>query len=82
MDAGIGDARITQLTHGDVHGTVDAAGPYLLRLAWSPYWSVLEGNVTLQETTDGKVLVLAAESGAFRIGVEPRSIPPVSIDTI
>jgi hypothetical protein len=76
---GVADARITRLTHDEVHGSVDAAGPYLLRLAWSPYWSVLEGEATLQETADGKVLVLAEERGAFRIAVEPRSIPVISI---
>ena len=75
--SGLGDARIARLMHDEVHGSVDAAGPYLLRLGWSPHWSVLEGAVTLQKTTDGRVLVVAERSGAFRIAVEPRSILPV-----
>jgi hypothetical protein len=71
---GPGDARITDLSHESVEGTVDSAGEFRLRLMWSPHLEVVEGDATVHERDDGQITLSVAEPGRFRLEVRPE--PP------
>jgi hypothetical protein len=62
-------ARLTELDHASVTGFLGAPGEYRLRLAWSPYWEVTEGAVSLGARDDGTVELEAREPGRFRLDV-------------
>lgn len=63
-------ATVTGFTHSTVSGTVDGPGEYELRLQWSPYWRVLDGEVTLRENRDTDTVRIRADGpGGFRLGV-------------
>jgi hypothetical protein len=70
---GPGRARITALTHDRVQGVVTAPGTYALRLAWSPYWRVKDGSMTLHKDPAGHVVADVHQPGQFTIDVEAPS---------
>ncbi len=75
--SGHAPARVLQLTHGELRAFVAAAGEYQLQLTWSPYWQVIEGDVSLRENdADGTVVVDAAEAGSFRLAVRANALLP------
>ncbi|MGH3038984.1 MAG: hypothetical protein ACRDLZ_06185 [Gaiellaceae bacterium] len=69
MLTGPGAPRITELSHDRVAGEVDAAGTYRLAVRWTPTWRVQAGSVCVEEASDGMTSVVAAEPGAFELGV-------------
>ena len=48
----------------------DAAGSILVRVRWTPYWSILEGTGCVEESPTGFTRVTVPESGRLRIGVD------------
>ena len=66
---GPGEARLTALEHDRVTGEVSAPGSYRLALRWTLTWRVEAGDVCLEEAPDGMTRVVAADAGAFKLGV-------------
>jgi len=72
-------AEVTRLAHDEIRGSVAGPGDYRLRLAWSPHWEVMDGDVTIEEDPSGQISVRAARAGPFRIGVRV-DMPVVSAE--
>ena len=48
----------------------DAAGSILVRVRWTPYWSISEGTGCVEESPTGFTRVTVPESGRLKIGVD------------
>jgi hypothetical protein len=66
---GPGASALTAFEHDRVAGWTGAPGSYRLRVRYTPYWEVAEGDVCLEEATDGMTLVEVQQPGAFALAV-------------
>ena len=48
----------------------DSPGAIVVKVRWTPYWSIEEGTGCVEESTNGFTRVIAPEPGRFRIGVD------------
>jgi hypothetical protein len=64
---GAGRGRVTALTSSRIEGRLTRAGTYLLRVHYSPYWSVERGELCLRPTSSGMTRLVALRPGAFTI---------------
>lgn len=62
-------ARVESLTGDAVEITLPAAGRYLVRVTWSPYWRLERAEGTLRPSADGFLLLLAPAAGRYRLAV-------------
>jgi hypothetical protein len=65
---GPGAARVTELDHSVVRGTVDRPGRYLLRAHYNPYWRLSGGGCVRRAPGKMTSLVLL-HSGSFSLSV-------------
>lgn len=66
---GPGPGRVTVHEHDRIEGRVGAAGTYLLRVRFTPFWHVLEGDVCVLRTREGATLLRFSRPGRFALGV-------------
>ena len=62
-----GTAQVTSMGHRDLAVKVDRPGTYLLKVTWSPYWSLAEGTGVLRRSPDRFLLLDARAAGAYRL---------------
>jgi hypothetical protein len=66
---GPADARITAYEHERIAGTVGGPGAYTLRVASTPYLTVVSGDVCLEPGANGTTRLVASSAGPFELGV-------------
>jgi hypothetical membrane protein len=66
---GPGPAQLTELSHARIAGTVGAPGEYLLRVRYTPFLAVSEGDVCLDEHATGMIVLRASRPGSFALAV-------------
>jgi hypothetical protein len=66
------DPRVLDLLHQAIYLRVPAAGDYLIKATYSPYWQITEGRGSLSQSADGSdFLVLHARRAGF-YGIQVR----------
>ena len=66
---GPGPAVVTAHDHDGIVGRVSSHGTYRLRVRFTPFWHVAEGDACLLRAQDGNTLLRFAEPGRFALGV-------------
>jgi hypothetical protein len=66
----IGAGSIVKLNPQGFVLNADAAGSSLVRVRWTPYWSILEGSGCVQESAGGFTRVTVPHAGPIRVGVD------------
>jgi len=71
-----GTAHVTSMAHREFSVEVDQPGTYLLKVTWSPYWSLTGGSGTLRRAPDRFLLLDAREAGTYtlRFDVKPSKV--------
>jgi len=71
-----GTAHVTRMGHRGFAVDVDRPGTYLLKVTWSPYWSLAGGSGTLRRSPDRFLLLDAREAGTYtlRFDVTPGEV--------
>ena len=71
-----GTARVTSMGHRAFTVQVDQAGTYLLKVTWSPYWTLTGGPGTLSRSPDRFLLLEAGAAGTYtlRFDVTPGKV--------
>ncbi|MEI6451507.1 MAG: hypothetical protein WCP98_16395, partial [Actinomycetes bacterium] len=71
-----GTAHVTRMGHQGFAVTVDQPGAYLLKVTWSPYWSLVEGAGALRRSPDRFLLLDARVAGRYtlRFDVTPGKV--------
>ncbi len=71
-----GTARVTSMGHRTFTVQVDRAGTYLLKVTWSPYWTLTGGPGTLSRSPDRFLLLEAGAAGTYtlRFDVTPGKV--------
>jgi hypothetical protein len=64
---GPGAAAITALRSSEIDGWVGRAGRYVLRVRFTPYWSVVRGSVCVRPAAGDMTRLDAARAGPFAI---------------
>jgi hypothetical protein len=65
--------RLTELGHDRIAGSLPAAGSYLLRLRYMPYWRVAAGAVCVSEAAGGSATTLhVRRAGRFELVSDER----------
>jgi hypothetical protein len=67
--SGPGASGLSVFEHDRIEGWARAPGSYRLRVRYTPYWEVAQGDVCLEEATDGMTVVRVRRPGAFVLGV-------------
>ena len=67
MLTGPGPAAITRLRSNEIDGWVGHAGTYLLRVHFTPYWTVRRGSVCTRSGPGGMTQLEAARAGPFAL---------------
>jgi hypothetical protein len=62
---GAGPAELTEIDHGRIAGEIGKPGSYLLRVRYTPYWTVREGAVCVDRGKGGMTRLVAASAGPF-----------------
>jgi hypothetical protein len=62
--------KLRSLASGSVAMSVSAAGTYLLRVRYTPYWSTAKG-ITARESKSGMTLVTTHDAGPVRLHIDP-----------
>ena len=62
-------ALVTTLTHESIAGRVPRAGPYLLRLRFSPYWTAKPSGTCVRPSHDGLTEIIVPEAGRFSLSM-------------
>ncbi len=65
-----GTAHITRMGRQGFSVTVDLPGTYLLKVTWSPYWSLVEGSGVLRRSPDRFLLLDARAAGIYTLRFE------------
>ena len=65
-----GAGKRAKLTREGFKLIVDSPGATIVKVRWTPYWSIEEGTGCVEESTNGFTRVIAPEPGTFRIGVD------------
>jgi hypothetical protein len=66
----VAEARILELTHERIAGSVSTPGNYRLQVRYTPYWRVIRGRACLEEASDGMTVLRATAAGAFVLEVD------------
>ena len=71
-----GTAHVTRMGHRGFSVDVDQPGAYLLKVTWSPYWTLAEGSGTLRRSPGRMLLLDARAAGTFalRFDVTPGKV--------
>ena len=71
-----GTAHVTSMGHREFTTEVDQPGTYLLKVTWSPYWSLTGGPGTLRRSPDRFLLLDARAAGTYtlRFDVTPGKV--------
>ena len=71
-----GTAHVTSMGHRELTTEVDQPGTYLLKVTWSPYWSLTGGPGTLRRSPDRFLLLDARAAGTYtlRFDVTPGKV--------
>lgn len=64
---GPSSAGVTVLDSSEIRGWVTRPGRYLLRVRYTPYWSVLQGSLCFARGPDATTRLVARTSGPFSI---------------
>ena len=67
---GPGDARLTDVGHERIAGSIPAPGEYRLRVRYTRYWRVERGRLCLAEGGDGMTVLRAREAGPFLLTLD------------
>ena len=62
-----GTAHVTRMGHRGFGVDVDRPGTYLLKVTWSPYWSLTAGDGRLRRSPDRLLLLDAREAGFYEL---------------
>jgi hypothetical protein len=65
----VGAARLVKLYADGFVLASDAPGSVLVRLRWTPYWSISRGSACVEESPRGFTRVRIADPGRIRVGV-------------
>jgi hypothetical protein len=66
---GPGPSELSLLGHDRIEGLVATAGRYLLRVRYTPYLGVDQGDVCLEEAPGGMTELVARSPGTFVLAV-------------
>jgi hypothetical protein len=71
-----GTAHVTRMGHRGFAVDTDRPGTYLLKVTWSPYWSLAGGSGALRRSPDRFLLLDAREAGTYtlRFDVTPGEV--------
>jgi hypothetical protein len=71
-----GTAHVTSMGHREFTVDVDQPGTYLLKVTWSPYWTLVEGSGALRRSPDRMLLLDARAAGTYtlRFDVTPGKV--------
>ena len=69
---GPGESRIIALGHDRIEGWTTTPGRHLLRVRYTPYWSVRGGSVCVRRAPGGMTLLDVRRSGRFVLAVSER----------
>jgi hypothetical protein len=61
----VAPARVTELSHERIAGSISAPGTYRLEVRYTRYWRVARGRLCLAEAADGMTVLLASAAGPF-----------------
>jgi hypothetical protein len=64
---GPGAATVTAMSSSEIDGRVARAGTYLLRVHFTPYWSIARGSLCLARTRGGMTLLDLRRAGPFSL---------------
>lgn len=64
---GPGAATVTTMSSSQIDGHVDRAGTYLLRVHYTPYWSIARGSLCVARTRSDMTLLEIARAGPFAL---------------
>jgi hypothetical protein len=67
--SGAAPSRLSRFGHDRIAGSVAGAGSYLLRVRYTPYWRVADGEVCLRRAPGGMTQLVAHRPGAFELRV-------------
>ena len=62
-----GSAHVTRMGHRGFSVDVDRPGTYLLKVTWSPYWTLTEGSGVLRRSPDRMLLLDASAAGTYTL---------------
>ncbi len=79
--SGPAEARVTELGHDRIAGSVASAGSYRLAIRYTRYWRIARGRVCLEEAADGMTILRAASAGAFTLELDERPVALVRAAT-
>jgi len=65
-------ARLTAFEHERIRGRVGAAGEYLLRVRWTPYWHVTGAATCVEREPGGLTRLRASGAGTFALSSDLR----------
>jgi len=68
-----GPARVTDIEGNRIELNASAAGVVTVRMRFTPYWKVVQGQGCVEKTADGWTRIVVAGAGPIR--VEPRFAP-------
>lgn len=63
-------ARVTRLGHDEIAGLVGAPGRYRLRVRFTPYWRIRQGDVCLERLPDGMTGLTVRQAGRFALRID------------
>jgi hypothetical protein len=66
----VGNGQLVKLTPEGFVVDADASGTVLVRVHWTPYWSVEQGIGCVEKSASGFTVLDVAEPGRFRVGVD------------
>ena len=62
--------KMVKLTPQGFVVDASAAGTVLVRVHWTPYWSIEQGNGCVEEAPGGYTMIDVANPGRFRVGID------------
>jgi len=65
-----GTAQVTRMGHRGFAVAVDEPGTYLVKVTWSPYWSLSGGPGALRRSPDRLLLLDARAAGAYTLSFD------------
>jgi hypothetical protein len=69
MLSGPGEARLTELGHQQIEGTVAAPGRYLLRVRFNPYWRLSPAGACIDKGPGGMTELQLPRATSFRLRI-------------
>jgi hypothetical protein len=62
-----GEAQVARMGHQGFSVAVNRPGTYLLKVTWSPYWTLTEGSGVLRRSPDRLLLLEARGAGVYTL---------------